>query len=156
MAAELRAEYDDYFAVNYQQAVSRKSAALPEKREQYKIAKVKRTALTKQDKRAHRNKLILASCAFATVFAMAALNCAAYVAISDAGHEIAQLERELELKHSEYIQLSSELEAMVSPEKIEKIAVEQLGLIKLNDSDWQYININRENEIIVSRGKTDG
>ena len=152
MAAELRVDYEDYFAANYQQTVSDNAA--PKKKEQERFVKVEKTLLTKQDKRLHRRKLMLACTAFAVVFVLSVLNCAAYVAVSDAGHEIAQLEKDLELKKSEYIQLNSELEALVSPEKVEKIAVEQLGLIKLNDSDWQYINIDKGNQIIVSQGNT--
>ena len=65
--------------------------------------------------------------------------------------EIQELKYSLELKQSEYDQINAKLNSLVSYDRVEQVAVEQLGLIKIDSADWEYINLMDGNSIVVSQ-----
>lgn len=83
-----------------------------------------------------------------------AVNVAAIVNSDAALYRIEELENELELKKGIRTELEVQLNSLVSMDKVEIVAVEQLGLIKLDSSDWEYINIGSENSVVSSQGIT--
>ncbi len=63
------------------------------------------------------------------------------------------LTEDYNMVQSDNTRLSMELNSMVSLEQIEKIAVEQLGLVKLSASDIEYVKIAKGNKVVVSSGE---
>ena len=53
----------------------------------------------------------------------------------------------------ENTELEMKLSNMVSLEQIEKVAVEQLGLVKLNSSDIEFVRLEAENKVLITQGK---
>lgn len=55
---------------------------------------------------------------------------------------------------SEQIRLESELDALVSVDKLDYYAVNVLGMVKLEDYKITYVNNNEENHVVISGGKS--
>lgn len=55
-------------------------------------------------------------------------------------HEIAGIEKKLDIANSENTRLNMQLNALVSIDKIEQYATEQLGMVKLNKYQIAYVN----------------
>ncbi|MBQ6873387.1 MAG: cell division protein FtsL [Clostridia bacterium] len=85
---------------------------------------------------------------------LAVLNIYAYCQSDLQDRKYDQLTEQYEMVQSENTRLSMELNSMVSLEQIEKIAVEQLGLVKLDASEIEYVRLSEGSKVLVSSGKT--
>lgn len=85
---------------------------------------------------------------------LAVLNIYAYCQSDLQDRKYDQLTEQYEMVQSENTRLSMELNSMVSLEQIEKIAVEQLGLVKLDASEIEYVRLSERSKVLVSSGKT--
>ncbi len=61
-------------------------------------------------------------------------------------HEIASYETRLAVAQSENTRITSELDAMVSMSQIDKYAVEELGMTKMQPNQIRYINVTEFEE----------
>lgn len=61
-------------------------------------------------------------------------------------HEIASYERQLAVAQSENTRITSELDALVSMSSIDKYAVEELGMTKMQPNQIRYINVTEFEE----------
>ncbi len=61
-------------------------------------------------------------------------------------HEIARYERQLSVAQSENTRITSELDALVSMSSIDKYAVEELGMTKMQPNQIRYINVTEFEE----------
>lgn len=108
----------------------------------------------KQDLRANERKANLAVAkVFAVVFVCAVsvvFMLSSFSAIRTAETKKQSIADEYEIYKSKLIQLDSELSMLVTPEKIEEIAVGKLGMIKLPDENKVYSSVQRKNKIILS------
>lgn len=59
--------------------------------------------------------------------------------------------KQLEIYKSQQVEVDAKLGTLVTPDKIAKIAVEKLGMVKLPDENKTYAYSSGENEIVVSR-----
>lgn len=57
----------------------------------------------------------------------------------------------LEIYKSQQVEVDAKLEMLVTPDKIAKIAVEKLGMVKLAEENKSYAVSNDENEVVISK-----
>lgn len=125
---------------------------IPKKQpEKPQLHKVKRK---KQDLRANERKANRAVAkVFAVVFVCAAsvvFMLSSFSAIRTAETNNQEASKQYEIYKSKLTQLESELSMLVTPEKIEEIAVGRLGMIKLPDENKRYSLYQPKNKIILS------
>lgn len=68
--------------------------------------------------------------------------------------QISALSTDYDMLCGENTELSMKLSNMVSLEQIEKVAVEELGLVRLNSADVEFVRLEGENKVLVTQGKT--
>lgn len=119
--------------------------------EKPKLHKVKKK---KQDLRASERK---ANLAVAKVFAVVvvctvsvAFMLSSFSAIREAESKNQKISKQFGIYNSKLIQLDSELSMLVTPEKIEQIAVGKLGMIKLPQENKLYSSVQKKNKIVLS------
>lgn len=67
--------------------------------------------------------------------------------------KIASLNTEYNMVCGQNTELEMKLNNMVSLDQIEKVAVEQLGLVKLNSSDIEFVRLAAEDKVLVTQGR---
>lgn len=90
--------------------------------------------------------------AFSVIVVLAFINLYAYSVSDIADRKYDSLYEEYKMAVSDNQRLSMELNSMISLEQIEKTAVEQLGLVKLDPSEIEYVRISTGNKVVVSSG----
>ncbi len=108
----------------------------------------------KQEKRTVAVRCVRAVIAGAVLSALCFMNIYGYCKCDLADRKYKTLTEDYEMVQSDNTRLSMELNSMVSLEQIEKIAVEKLGLVKINASDIEYVRISKGNKVIVSSGES--
>lgn len=79
--------------------------------------------------------------------------CSSFAAVRSEKLNYAEKLRELEIYKSQQVEVDAQLGTLVTADKIAKIAVEKLGMVKLSDENKAYALPSEENRIVVSRGK---
>ena len=79
--------------------------------------------------------------------------CSSFAAVRSEKLNYAEKLRELEIYKSQQVEADAQLGTLVTADKIAKIAVEKLGMVKLSDENKTYALPSEENRIVVSRGK---
>lgn len=133
--------------------VTRSAAPATEPRRQRKktftvipnTVKKTKTELVKEQKFAFRQVLVILtvtilvlSMLFGVVFT--------FVLKSELTHSIAKSKAQIAIAESENISLNSELEAMVSVSQIDRYAVEELGMTKLQSNQIRYVDTAKYKE----------
>lgn len=142
-----------YSSAAYELQPQRLPDGLPEKQPQQhkqpELRKVKMTvAQARAASRASDKRLLKAAAPVALMFAVLITFCAS-VSSADAGRRsLDEAKSRLDIYQSSHRQLEAELAKLVSVDKIEKIAVDKLGMLKATDENTIYINIADKNEII--------
>lgn len=77
----------------------------------------------------------------------------AYCRCDSIDRQISSLSTDYDMLCGENTELSMKLSNMVSLEQIEKVAVEELGLVKLNSADVEFVRLEEENRVLVTQGK---
>lgn len=96
-------------------------------------------------------KLMLAVFAIATVFsAVLFLN----VKMDETATKINSVQSEINIAKSENVRLESALEGMVSIDKVEDYAEQNLGMVKLEDYRITYFGSGEDNHVVISGGKS--
>ncbi|MBQ8209952.1 MAG: hypothetical protein IJZ35_05160 [Clostridia bacterium] len=67
---------------------------------------------------------------------------------------IASIEKEISVAQSENVRLNSELEGMISFDKLKDYAENTLGMVLLEDYKITFFESNEENEVVLSGGKS--
>lgn len=129
------------------------AAPAPETRRQHKkmftvipnTVKKTRKELVKEQKIAFRQVAVILT---VTVLALSMLFGVVFTFVqkSELTHNIAKAKSQIAIAESENISLNSELEAMVSMSQIDRYAVEQLGMIKLQSNQIRYIDTSKYKE----------
>lgn len=78
----------------------------------------------------------------------------AYCRCDSIDRQISSLSTDYDMLCGENTELSMKLSNMVSLEQIEKVAVEELGLVKLNSADVEFVRLEGENKVLVTQGRT--
>lgn len=107
----------------------------------------------KNEKRTVAVRLTRTIVAGVVLSALCFLNIYGYCSCDAADRKYNDLSEKYEMVQSDNTRLSMELNSMVSLEQIEKVAVEDLGLVKLSAGDIEYVKIAKGNKVIVSSGE---
>ncbi len=148
-----RLEFQDYFGANYQTAYEAKPRTVVEKEPSMTVVKPRKLTFAerKQEEKLGNRRWFKATAILCVLFILGSLNIAAMTYNDNYYREIQELKYSLELKQSEYDQINAKLNSLVSYDRVEQVAVEQLGLIKIDSADWEYINLMDGNSIVVSQ-----
>lgn len=76
------------------------------------------------------------------------------VQLDETATRINAVQSEIEIAKSEKIRLESALEGMVSIDKVEDYAEQNLGMVKLEDYRITYFESGEENHVVISGGKS--
>lgn len=68
--------------------------------------------------------------------------------------EISEYQDKLDILEGEKVRLTAELNSKMSSEKIEKYAVDELGMVKAESYQISYIDLSEGDEVVVSGGKS--
>ncbi len=79
--------------------------------------------------------------------------CSSFAAVKSAQYSKMKYESERNLLENSYLEKCAELNTLVTPDEIVRIAVEKLGMIKVSDENKLYANTDNENVILVSADK---
>ena len=72
-------------------------------------------------------------------------------AITTTGTQIADIEEEIVLLESEKAYLEFTLESRMTLDQIESYAINELGMVKMDASQKQYVELESENKLVVSQ-----
>lgn len=123
----------------------RKQSVAVEKKTEIKV--VKKTA-----RRASPAKIIVM---LAAVLAIASMMIYNQVVLTELNDQTTTLNAELEKLQSEKIQKSTELESQMSLKNIEEYAVNNLGLVKMDQSQVEYVDLESGNKVEVKQQQDD-
>ena len=123
----------------------RKQSVAVEKKTEIKV--VKKTA-----RRASPAKIIVM---LAAVLAIASMMIYNQVVLTELNDQTTTLNTELEKLQSEKIQKSTELESQMSLKNIEEYAVNNLGLVKMDQSQVEYVDLESGNKVEVKQQQDD-
>lgn len=79
--------------------------------------------------------------------------CSSFAAVRSEKLDYAKQLKELQIYKSQQVEVDAHLGTLVTADKIAKIAVEKLGMVKLSDENKTYALPQSENRIVVSREK---
>lgn len=127
----------------------------PPKNENKKTA-AKMTAAKSRTNAAYRQKLRRAF--KASVFAVLCLSSLAVILLSRAQsdemtREIAKLENELKIAQAETVRLNTALNSLISMDRVETYAEDELGMVKAENHQITYINMSKGDMIVLSGQK---
>ena len=86
----------------------------------------------------------------ALLFAFAILG---RVQLDEVNREIANTERKIEIASSKNVELNMKLNEMVSIEKVEDYAVNNLGMVKVQDYQVVYVDLSDNDRVLMPGGK---
>lgn len=93
------------------------------------------------------------SCIF-VIFSVISLAIYLNVKLDETARQISSVESDIEISKSENVRLLSTLEGMVSIDKIEDYAENNLGMVKLENYKITYFESEEGNHVVVSGGKS--
>lgn len=99
------------------------------------------------------SSLKVIACVF-FVFSFVCLAIYLNVTLDETATEIASVEKSIDIAKSENVRLLSALEGMVSIDKIEDYAENNLGMVKLENYKITYFESDEGNHVVVSGGKS--
>lgn len=108
----------------------------------------------RNDNRKARVRYIRAAVVLVVLSALFMTYIYAFCQCDSIDRQINSLNTQYNMVCGENTELSMKLSNMVSLEQIEKTAVEELGLVKLNSADVEFVRLESENKVLVTQGKT--
>lgn len=92
--------------------------------------------------------------AVAFIFVMMCIPMYLNVKLDETAKNISSVQSQIDIAKSENVRLCSALEGMVSIDKIEKYAENNLGMVKLENYKITYFNSDAGNHVVISGGKS--
>jgi len=89
----------------------------------------------------------------ALAIALLGVFCNSFVARTNSRQELDNMKKQLADYTAANTVLSSQLSKLVSADNIDKIATQRLGLVKMASTDGSFLELNEENEVVVSQSK---
>lgn len=115
---------------------------------------LKSTQQLRFERRKARVRCIRATVVIAVLSALFMTYVYAFYQCDNIDRQISSLTTDYNMVCGENAELSMKLSNMVSLEQIEKAAVEELGLVKANSVDIEFVRLAGENKVIVTQGRT--
>lgn len=88
------------------------------------------------------------------IFAMMCVPMYINVKIDETSKSIAAVQKDIDIAKSENVRLESALKAMVSIDRVENYAVNNLGMVKLENYRITYFESDNSDQVVISGGKT--
>lgn len=79
--------------------------------------------------------------------------CSSFAAVRSEKLNYSKKVSELEIYKSQQVEVDAQLGTLVTADKIAKIAVEKLGMVKLSDENKTYALPSEDNRILISAGR---
>ena len=127
----------------------RKAPKKTAKKQHYTVSKAERNA-TRASSVKIIKALLIVFCLFSVICIPMYLN----VKLDETAKEISAVQAQIDIAKSENIRLESTLEGMVSIDKIEDFAENNLGMVKLENYRITYFNSDAGNHVVISGGKS--
>ncbi len=124
-----------------------------EKKPELKRAKkTEQEILIYNEKQTNRKLMKIAAIVF-SFLVLYAVACSSFAAKDTARRNLEQAKEEYVFSQAKNRELKSELNNLISAENIDKIAVEQLGLVKITSGNEIYLDDTQDNRVIFSQNK---
>lgn len=136
------------------QFVPEKPVRRPEKKKNSQ--KKTSQSVSKSAKKATLESLLKSVKILACVFCIFSVICFAMylnVKLDETASQINSIESDIEIAKSENVRLNSTLEGMVSIDKVEDYAENNLGMVKLENYKITYFESDEGNHVVISGGK---
>lgn len=130
---------------------------IPEKKQAVK--KKKSQSVSAAQKKATRASYVSSAKILLSVFAVAfVLGIVLFlnVKMDETATKINAIQSEINIEKSENVRLESALEGMVSIDKVEDYAEQNLGMVKLENYRITYFDSGETNHVVISGGKSYG
>lgn len=143
----------DYYA--YEAAPERVPVRLPDKEKKPELKKAKKTQqeiLIYKEKMANR-KLVKIAAVVLSFLVLYAVVCNSFIAKDTARRDLEAAKEEYAFAQAQNKELRGELNNLISAENIDRIAVEELGLVKVAAGSEIYLDSAQDNKVIFSQNK---
>ncbi|MBR5826326.1 MAG: hypothetical protein IKY78_04485 [Clostridia bacterium] len=143
----------DYYA--YEAAPERVPVRLPDKEKKPELKKAKKTQqeiLIYKEKMANR-KLVKVAAVVLSFLVLYAVVCNSFIAKDTARRNLENVKEEYVFAQAKNRELRGELNNLISAENIDRIAVEELGLVKVAAGSEIYLDSAQGNKVIFSQNK---
>ena len=87
-------------------------------------------------------------------FALLAFRIYCMVQVDDLNRELSKINSQIEIVESENTRLNMELDSIISLEKVDEFAKNELGMVKVENYQISYINLSGGDAVTLSGGKT--
>ncbi len=94
-------------------------------------------------------KIIAVACAVLTLMAMVIYS---RIQLDEINREIAKVENEIKVVKSDTVRLNNELNSVVSIDKVENYALNNLGMVKVQDYQVVYVDLSGEDAVVMADG----
>lgn len=114
-------------------------------------------SVSKSERKATQASFVRSIKVFACVFCIFSVICFAMylnVTLDETASQINSVESDIEIAKSENIRLNSALEGMVSIDKVEDYAENNLGMVKLENYKITYFESDEGNHVVLSGGRS--
>ena len=148
------------FAYDY--AYNNAPAAVPQRAPQRKPREEKRPDLralerpeTRTNAQENPSAVVVAKFMSLVIFSVVCFSiiCSSFAAVRSEKLNYSKKVRELEIYKSQQVEVDAQLGTLVTADKIAKIAVEKLGMVKLSDENKTYALPQEDNRILISAGR---
>lgn len=143
----------DYYA--YEAAPERVPVRLPEEKKKPELKKAKKTRqeiLIYKEKMANR-KLVKVAAVVLSFLVLYAVVCNSFIAKDTARRDLEAAKEDYAFAQAQNRELRGELNNLISAENIDRIAVEELGLVKVAAGSEIYLDSTQGNKVIFSQNK---
>lgn len=113
--------------------------------------------VTEKQRAASKNSHIASAKILLCIFSIAAVFSIVLflnVQLDETAMAINSVQHEIDIAKSEKVRLEAELEGMVSIDKVEDYAENNLGMVKLEDFKITYFDSGEDNHVVISGGKS--
>lgn len=144
----------------FESSAARKLKIKEEQQERPRLVKleaepeIKSPQQMRRESRTARIRCIRAAVVLTVLSALFMTYIYAFYQCDSIDRKINSLNTEYNMVCGQNTELEMKLSNMVSLEQIEKIAVEELGLVKLNSADIEFVRLSLDNKVLVTQGKT--
>ena len=105
----------------------------------------------RQLERASNRKVVKMFAMVACAIVLFGVFCNSFAMKTQQRHALDAANEKLALQQDANIVLENRLTRLVSAENIDKIAMQRLGLVKMTNADKDYVELTRENQVLVSQ-----
>lgn len=136
-------------------SVASKAKPTPKNKPQLELVKKKKkaSAQARRQRVADAKRIVKTMCVATVVFLFVVLALYSRVQLDEINYEIEAVDAQMELAKSDAIRINNELAAMVSIRNVEEYAVNELGMLPVQDYQVVYIDLTGEDYVAKVNGE---